>query len=144
MNLTWADIDFHEGQLYVTRKVKSGWIQAWQPKDHEMKTIPLSVQAISLLASWQSFSPENYPLLSQYCRHIVNARHTAQLIDQECSSPEMDVRQYMELLGAQHKQTAALKALAASMRLAQQAKYDTQKSAVAQKRVGTVKRPWEN
>ncbi len=61
MNLTWADIDFHEGQLYVTRKVKSGWIQAWQPKDHEMKTIPLSVQAISLLAAWQSVSPENYP-----------------------------------------------------------------------------------
>ena len=95
-----------------------------------------------LPADW--FSPENYPLLSQYCRHIVNARHTAQLIDQECSSPEMDVRQYLELLGAQHKQTSALKALAASMRLAQQAKHDTQKSAVAQKRVGTVKRPWES
>ncbi len=93
-------------------------------------------------ADW--FSPENYPLLAQYCRHIVNARHTAQLIDQECSNKEMDVRQYLDLLAAQHKQTSALKALAASMRLAQQARYDTKNAAVAHKRAGTVKRPWES
>ena len=97
----------------------------------------------SLPADW--FSPENYPLLAQYCRHIVNARHTAQLIDQaESSSPEMDVHQYLKLLAAQHKQTAALKALAASMRFAQQARYDAQKAAVKQRSVGTVKRPWES
>jgi len=96
----------------------------------------------SLPADW--FSPENYPLLAQYCRHVVNARHTAQLIDQECSSPDMLVRSYTDLLSAQHKQTMALKALAASMRLAQQAKYDTQKAAVASKGVGTVRRPWKN
>ena len=95
----------------------------------------------ALPADW--FSPENYPLLAQYCRHIVNARHTAQLIDQECSGKEMDVKLYLDLLAAQHKQTTALKSLAASMRLAQQAKYDTKNAAVAQKRAGTVKRPWE-
>ncbi len=96
----------------------------------------------SLPADW--FSPENYPLLAQYCRHIVNARHLAQLIDQECSNKEMDVRLYLDLLDKQHKQTLALKSLAASMRLAQQARYDTKNAAVAQKRVGTVKRPWES
>ena len=96
----------------------------------------------ALPADW--FSPENYPLLAQYCRHIVNARHLAQLVDQECSNKEMDVRIYLDLLAAQHKQTASLKALAASMRLAQQAKYDTKNAAVAQKRAGTVKRPWES
>ena len=95
----------------------------------------------ALPADW--FSPENHPLLAQYCRHIVNARHIAQLIDQECSGNEMDVKLYLDLLAAQHKQTTALKALAASMRLAQQAKYDTKNAAVAQKRAGTVKRPWE-
>lgn len=101
------------------------------------------VEIVNVLpADW--FSPENYPLLAQYCRHIVNARQMAQLIDQECSSPEMDIRQYLDLLGAQHKQTTALKALAASMRLAQQAKYDTQKAAVTSKRGGTVKRPWRS
>ncbi len=96
----------------------------------------------SLPADW--FSPGNYPLLAQYCRHIVNARHTAQLIDQECSYEKMDVDVYLDLLAAQHKQTTALKALAASMRLAQQATYDTKNAAVAQKRAGTVKRPWES
>ena len=91
-------------------------------------------------ADW--FSPENYPLLSQYCRHIVNARHIAQLIDQECSGPEMDPRRYSDLLATQHKQTNALKTLASALRLSPHARYDTQKAAVATRGVGTVKRPW--
>lgn len=61
LNLTWADIEFKEGQLYVTRKTESDWIQPWQPKDHEMRVIPLSDQAVNLLAAWQSVSPENCP-----------------------------------------------------------------------------------
>ena len=96
----------------------------------------------ALPADW--FSPENYPLLAQYCRHIVNARHTAQLIDQECSGEELNVNLYLDLLAAQHKQTTALKALAASMRLAQQAKYDARKAGVARKPGDTVTRPWES
>ena len=96
----------------------------------------------ALPADW--FSPENYPLLAQYCRHIVNARHTAQLIDQECSGEALNVNLYLDLLAAQHKQTTALKALAASMRLAQQAKYDARKAGVAPKPGDTVTRPWEN
>ncbi len=96
----------------------------------------------SLPADW--FSPENYPLLTQYCRHIVNARHLAQLIDQECSSKEMDARQYGEFLDKQHKQTTALKSLAVTMRFSQQARYDPKNAAVAHKRAGTVPRPWES
>ena len=33
-NLTWPDTDFESGQLHVTRKRASGWVQAWTPKDH--------------------------------------------------------------------------------------------------------------
>jgi len=40
---------------------KADWIQPWQPKNHEMRTIPLPEQAVSLLAAWQSISPENCP-----------------------------------------------------------------------------------
>ncbi len=61
LNLTWADIDFQEEQLHVTRKSKTDWIQPWQPKDHELRTVPLPEQAVSLLAAWQSISPENCP-----------------------------------------------------------------------------------
>jgi len=93
-------------------------------------------------ADW--FTPENFALLAQYCRHTVNARRLAQLIEQQCSSLEMDSREYADLLAAEHKQTAALKSLSASMRLAQQARYDAKGGNTAKKRGGTVKRPWDS
>lgn len=93
-------------------------------------------------ADW--FSPENHPLLSQYCRHVVDARRIAQLIDQECARSDLDVGEYDRLLKMQHQQSSALKALAASMRLAQQAKYNAQSAATADKRGKTVRRPWES
>ena len=35
--------------------------QPWQPKDHEMRTIPLAESAINVLAALQSVAPENCP-----------------------------------------------------------------------------------
>lgn len=96
----------------------------------------------SLPADW--FSRENFVLLAQYCRHAIDARRLAQLIDQECSRKELDVAAYSELLKAQRQETAALKTLAASMRLSQQAKYNAQSAATAKRRGGTVSRPWED
>ena len=61
MNLTWQDIDFESDQLHVTRKTRHGFVQKWTPKDHEMRSIPLSKQAATLLATWQSISPEGCP-----------------------------------------------------------------------------------
>ena len=61
LNLTWSDIDFEQTQLHVTRKVANGYVQPWQPKDHEMRTIPLAESAINVLAALQSVAPENCP-----------------------------------------------------------------------------------
>lgn len=61
LNLTWADIDFEDGQLHVTRKSQSAFVQQWQPKDYEMRTIPLPKQAVNLLTAWQSVAPEKCP-----------------------------------------------------------------------------------
>ena len=61
LNLTWSDIDFGTGQLHVTRKVAAAFVQAWTPKDHEMRTIPLSQPAIDALTAWQSIAPESCP-----------------------------------------------------------------------------------
>lgn len=36
-------------------------MQAWQPKDHEERSVPLPKQAVSLLAAWQSIAPEGCP-----------------------------------------------------------------------------------
>ena len=96
----------------------------------------------SMPADW--FSTENHPLLIQYVRHTIEARRLAQLIDQECAREELSVGMYVELLKAQRAETTALKVLAASMRLAQQAKYGPRAASTASKRGGTTRRPWES
>lgn len=60
-NLTWSDIDFKAGELHVTAKDADGYVQAWTPKDHERRTLPLPEQAINLLTAWQSRAPVNCP-----------------------------------------------------------------------------------
>lgn len=93
-------------------------------------------------ADW--FAAETWPLLRQYCRHTVAARRVAQLIDQAASRKEVDVSEMKDLLSMQKQESAALKALAASMRLSQQASYHHEKAGVAKKSRTTVKRPWES
>ena len=61
INLTWQDIDFESNRLYVTRKKAAGFVQAWTPKDHQMRMIPLAAQAVNLVAAWQNASPEGCP-----------------------------------------------------------------------------------
>jgi len=60
-NLTWKDVEFQPGQVHVTRKAGGSWVQPWQPKDHEMRSVPLPEQAVSLLAAWQAAAPEECP-----------------------------------------------------------------------------------
>lgn len=93
-------------------------------------------------ADW--FPRETWPLLTQYCRHTIDARRIGQLIDQACARPDLDFAEYGELLKMQRQETGALKVLAASMRLAQQSSRsdDTAKTAKRNKR--TVSRPWES
>lgn len=61
MNLLWQDVDFDACQLHVARRAASGLVQAWTPKDHEMRSIPLPRQAVTLLATWQNVAPEGCP-----------------------------------------------------------------------------------
>lgn len=93
-------------------------------------------------ADW--FSAENHPLLKQYVRAEVEARRISQLIDQECARDDLDVSAYIELLKAQNQQSTVLKTLAASMRLAQQARYGARSSDTARGKGRTVRRPWES
>lgn len=91
-------------------------------------------------ADW--FADETFPLLCQYCRHTIEARRLAQLIDQECARGETDVPAYLELLKAQQRETASLKAMAAAMRISQQSTR-TERAAGVEKRARTVARPWQ-
>lgn len=90
------------------------------------------------------FPRETHPLLAQWCRHTVTSRRVAQLIDAASSRDEVDVGELKELLGMQAKETGALKALAASMRLSQQASYSARGAGGEKSRRSTMKRPWES
>jgi hypothetical protein len=94
----------------------------------------------ALPADW--FPRETWPLLAQFCRHTVAARRIAQLIDAEMSKTDMPIMFLKELLTMQRGETAALKALAASMRLSQQSTWNA-KSGDTAKSKRTVKRLWE-
>jgi len=61
LNLVWGDIDFQNGHVDVSRKQGDGFIQPWQPKDHERRTVPLPDEAVALLAKWQAEAPEGCP-----------------------------------------------------------------------------------
>jgi len=60
-NLTWCDIDFDSYQLHITRKKAAGLVQAWTPKDYQMRMIPLPAKTVNLLSAWQSVAPEGCP-----------------------------------------------------------------------------------
>ena len=92
-------------------------------------------------ADW--FPRETWPLLRQWCRHTVTARRVSQLIDAECAREEVDLGALDKLHKMQAKETAALKAMAASMRLSQQASYSARGAGGEKGRRATAKRPWE-
>lgn len=93
-------------------------------------------------ADW--FPAETHPLLAQYCRHTVSARRVSQLIDAAMSRKEVDVDEVDKLLKMQAKETAALKAMAASMRLSQQSTTHDKTAHTMKRDRRTVSRPWES
>lgn len=92
-------------------------------------------------ADW--FPRETHALLKQYVRHTVSARRIAQMLDAEMSRDPLDVGALEKMLTMQARETAGLKAMAASMRLAQQSTR-TDGSAGTAKRGRAVARPWES
>jgi hypothetical protein len=91
-----------------------------------------------LPADW--FPRETWALLAQYCRHVVAARHVAQLLQRVESLDEVDVEQYDRLLKMQEREGRALSSLATRMRMSQQASYDAKRGKGKQ---SITKKPWE-
>lgn len=93
-------------------------------------------------ADW--FTPETFPLLAQHCRHVVEARRVAQMIDQAMARDEIDIKELDKLLTMQKRCTEALRGLSASMRTSQQASYSARGAAGSkERRPMTQKRPWD-
>jgi hypothetical protein len=95
------------------------------------------------------FTRENFPLLAEYCRHIVRARDLAQDITAfKRFPPEVrltsdGIQRYDMLLRMADRERATMVNLATKMRLTQQSRYRADKAAPAVDRGKTVSKPWE-
>lgn len=89
-------------------------------------------------ATW--FGPETYPLLTQYCRHIVRSNRVAQLVQSAESDEKCALEDYDRLLKMQERESRAILTLATKMRLAQQSTIAP--DAKKERRIG-LKRPWQ-
>lgn len=88
-------------------------------------------------ADW--FTPSTLPLLAQYCRHVIRARHVAEWIEAATGSKDLSIEDYDRLLKMQARESAALAQLATKMRIAQQSTTNHR----GNKKAPTTVRPWE-
>jgi integrase len=58
LNLTWSDIDFEKGRLRVVRKRAAVGKAEWTPKDKDMRLLPLSMEALTVLINLHSSAEE--------------------------------------------------------------------------------------
>ena len=92
------------------------------------------------------FSPATAPMLAQYCRHVVQAKRIAVLIeratsdiDPETKQPTLSIEDYDRLLKIQERETRAISSLATRMRISQQATTNHR----GNKKPIAAKKPWE-
>ena len=88
-------------------------------------------------ADW--FPEETHALLVQYCRHIVDARRIAQLIEVALKAKPFVVRDYKDLLKMQDVESAKISTLATRMRISQQSTLDRERK----KPPVPARPPWE-
>lgn len=89
-------------------------------------------------ADW--FDASNVPLLTQYCRHVIQAKRLAQLIERATSDPALSVGDYDKLLKMQDRESKAISSLATKMRISQQATTNHR----GNKKPTAARKPWES
>lgn len=90
------------------------------------------------------FREEQFPLLSQLCRHIVLGRDVSDRV-KAFLRPKMDtaqIRDYSRLLNMMTKQTKTIATLSTKLRLTNQSKYYASK-AFTKIRKASANKPWE-
>ena len=77
LNLTWPDIDFENQNVGFFPRKASAAILAWHPKDHKSRVVPITTEAVQLLANLQTESKEGNPYVfvpTRRWRHILRRR----------------------------------------------------------------------
>jgi hypothetical protein len=93
--------------------------------------------AASKPADW--FDAATVPLLAQYCRHCVQARRIAELLERATSAKDLDPNDYERLLRMQRGESASIAMLATKMRLTQQSTTNHR----GNKTIRASRQPWE-
>ena len=97
-------------------------------------------------ADW--FTADSWPLLAQYCRHVVTADMLQRKIDASETLDDMGVdtpvAEYQARLKMRDSESKIINALARSMRLTQQARLKAETAASKHGRVGDgARKPWQ-
>ena len=61
LNLTWSDIDFETQTVRFAPKQASGSILGWEPKDHQIREVPIPSETLQLLVNLQFETEEASP-----------------------------------------------------------------------------------
>jgi len=88
-------------------------------------------------ADW--FTQSTIPILAQYCRHVVQTRRIAELIERGTSDPSLEVKDYDRLLHMQQRESAIIVVLATKMRITNQSIINQRGNKISRSR----KKPWE-
>jgi len=88
-------------------------------------------------ADW--FTVSTRPILAQYCRHVIQSRRVAELIERATSDKNLTVSDYNQLLRMQARETFALAMLGTKMRINQQSTVNHR----GNKRTTLARKPWE-
>ena len=91
-------------------------------------------------ADW--FSPATVPLLAQFCRHCVQARFVAELIEKTTNNKKATIGDLDKLFKMQQRETATIMTLATKMRLSQQSVTNHRGNKKSHE-TRTSARPWE-
>lgn len=90
------------------------------------------------------FARSHYPILAQYCRHVIASRRIAQLVERCCkNSKKFDREELKELLKMQATESLAIMRLARSMRLTHQAIYKANATGALRPVQSMAKAPWD-
>ena len=77
INLTWADVDFEKHNVRFVPKQDSESLLAWEPKDHQMREVPIPSETVKLLVNLQLEAEETSPyvfITKARLSHILNRR----------------------------------------------------------------------
>lgn len=85
------------------------------------------------------FPGATHMIVASYCRHVVIARHLAELIERCAKRRPFPTREYLGLIREQRGQTQAIYACLRSMRLTHLATYNKDRAPIA----ADVPKPWE-